>query len=305
MSEHPAGPANQLDTVGGRKRVLRIWQTARIGASGRRVEYMQFGADGLRPLIFLHSAEYPMAPTWGFCVDAAEAGYGTFAIRRPGYGASDRASGIDDQARLLGQFLDAAGLENVILVAVGSSCPAAYRVAATSPRVGYSLYVNCVFNRDIIGEFRPQWFGPLLVQALTNPAGAQLSLGALRQIAKRFGPKWFYEAIAQKSPGDLSFVRDSRGDIEMAWKVGSEIHSDTFREEVLRSLNDDPFLTDGALAGIKGMALSGIETTSSWQRGFESEAVRLGIPFGYLPSGDIFAAYQSGNALLELLRVHA
>lgn len=293
--------ANRLDQVGDRKRVLRVWQTARVGPAKRQVEYMQFGEDGLRPLIFLHSLEYPNCPAWGFCVDAAAAGFGTFAVRRPGFGASDRVGDVDEQVQLLTHFLDEAGLEDVIIVAIGSGCPVGYRLASATPRVTYSLYVNCVFNRDILGEFRPPWFGPLLAQALQNPAGARLSLEALRQIAKRFGAKWFYEAIAQKSPGDLSFVRDSMGDIEAAWGVGSVIHSDTFRHEMLYSLSDDPFLTDRVMAPLRGLALSGAETTHTWRAGFESEARRIGLPFGYLPSGDIFAAYQSGNALLEIV----
>lgn len=72
-----------------------------------------------------------------------------------------------------------------------------------------------------------------------------------------------------------------------------------------QSLHDDPFLTDGVLAKVRGLALSGIETTESWRSGFEAEAIRVGLPFGYLPSGDVFAAYQSGGALLDLVREHA
>jgi pimeloyl-ACP methyl ester carboxylesterase len=293
---------NALDEVGDKKRVLRVWQSARVGPSKRRLEFMQFGADGLRPLIFLHSLEYANCPAWGFCVDAAEAGFGTFAIRRPGFGASDRVGAVDEQAALLGQFLDEAKLENVVLVSVGSACPVGYRLAAASPRVSYSAYVNCVFNRDILLEFRPQWFGPILVQALKNPAGARVSLEALRQIARRVGPSRFYETVTQKSPGDVEFVRNFVRDVEAAWAVGSTIHWDTFRDEMRYSLSDDAFLTDGVFAKMRGIALSGAETTSTWKAGFEAESKRVGIPFGYLPRGDIFAAYQSGGALLELLR---
>ncbi len=299
-ADSPRG--NALDEVGDKKRVLRVWQSARVGLSKRRLEYMQFGADGLRPLIFLHSLEYANCPAWGFCVDAADAGFGVVAIRRPGFGASDRVGAVDEQATLLGQFLDEAGLENAVLVSVGSACPAGYRVASSSPRVTYSAYVNCVFNRDILAEFRPQWFGPILIQALQNPAAARLSLEALRQIARRVSPSRFYETVTQKSPGDIEFVRTFARDIEAAWAVGAAIHSDTFRNEIRYSLSDDPFLSDGVFARMRGIALSGAETTPTWKAGFEAESKRVAIPFGYLPSGDIFAAYQSGGALLELLR---
>ncbi len=296
----PSG--NQLDKVGEKKRVLRIWQTARVGPWQRQLEYMQFGADTLRPLIFLHSIEYPNCPSWGFCVDAADAGFGTIAIRRPGFGASDKAGEADEQAALLGHFLSQAGFENAILVSVGSACPVGYRLAAASPRIAFSVYVNCVFNRDVISEFRPQWLGPIFAQAVQNPAGARFSLEALRQIANRFGAKWFYETVAQKSAGDVTFVRMFEKDIEEAWATGSAIDTATFRDEMRYSLSDDPFLTDNALSGLPSIALSGAETTATWKRGFEAEAQRLGIPFDYLPSGDIFAAYQSGDALLSLLR---
>ncbi len=293
---------NRLDQVGDKKRVLRIWQTARVGPATRQLEYMQFGADGLRPLIFLHSIEYPNCPGWGFCVDAAEAGFGIFTIRRPGFGASDRVDGVDAQADLIGHFLEDAGLENAVLVSVGSACPVGYRVAAASPRVTYSAYVNCVFNRDVMAEFRPQWLGPILGQALQNPAGARVSLAALRQTVGRLGAKWFYETCCQKSAGDVDFVCTYEDDIEAAWQIGSAIHSDTFRDEMRYSLKDDPFLTDGVLARLRGIALSGAETTETWKAGFEAEARRVGIPFGYLPKGDLFAAYQSGGVLLDLVR---
>ncbi len=303
LPEPAARPrGNRLDQVGDKKRVLRVWQTARVGPATRRLEYMQFGADGLRPLIFLHSIEYPNCPGWGFCVDAAEAGFGVFAIRRPGFGASDRVGGVDAQAELIGQFLEEAGLENAVLVSVGSACPVGYRAASVSPLIAYSALVNCVFNRDVLAEFRPQWLGPIFLQALQNPAGARFSLAALRQMARQFGARRFYETCGQKSSGDLAFVGAYEDDIEAAWQVGSAIHSDTFRDEIRHSLNDDPFLTDGVLARLRGIALSGAETTCTWKAGFEGEAKRVGIPFGYLPSGDLFAAYQSGGVLLDLLR---
>jgi len=303
LTEPAARPrCNRLDQVGDKKRVLRVWQTARVGPATRRLEYMQFGADGLRPLIFLHSIEYPNCPGWGFCVDAAEAGFGVFAIRRPGFGASDRVGGVDAQAELIGHFLEEAGLENAVLVSVGSACPVGYRAASTSPLIAYSAYVNCVFNRDILAEFRPQWLGPIFLQALQNPSGARVSLAALRQMARQFGARWFYETCGQKSSGDVAFVGAYGDDIEAAWQVGSAIHSDTFRDEIRHSLNDDPFLADGVLARLRGIALSGAETTCTWKAGFEAEAKRVGIPFGYLPSGDLFAAYQSGSVLLDLLR---
>ncbi len=298
----PPPEANLLDQVGDKKRVLRIWQTVRVGRATRQLEYMQFGRDGLRPLVFLHSLEYANAPAWGFCVDAAQAGFGTFAIRRPGFGGSDRVGSLEAQAGVILDFFEAAGLENIILVAVGSACPVGYRLAATSPRVSYTIYVNCVFNRDIMAEFRPQWLAPMFLQAIRNPAGARLSLEALRQLVRIRSAGWLYESVLQKSPGDLQFARTFQRDIEAAWEIGARIHADTFRDEMRYSLEDDLFLEDGLLKRYRGIALSGQETTDTWRAGFEAEARRVGVPYGYLPSGDIFAAYQSGAELLDLVR---
>jgi pimeloyl-ACP methyl ester carboxylesterase len=287
---------------GEKKRLIRIWQTDRAGPARRRVEFMQFGADGLRPLVFLHSLEYPAAPAWGFCVDASEAGFGTLAIRRPGFGASEKCVGVEAQAELIDQFLEERGFDDCVLVAVGSACPTAYRLAASSPRIAFTAFVNCVFNRDIVSEFRPAWLGQIFSQAVQNKAGARLSLAAIRQTARRMGAAAFFEAVAEKSPGDLDFVRTFSRDIEAMWEVAAEVDFDTFRSDMHFSLVDDPFLTDGALSQVRGIALSGMETTPSWRKGFESEARRLGIATGYLPSGDLFAAYQSGSELLALLR---
>lgn len=293
---------NLLDKVGDRKRVLRIWQTARVGPSTRTLEYMQFGKDRLRPLVFLHSIEYASAPSWGFCVDAAQAGFGTIAVRRPGFGASDRVDGVDAQAALIDAFFEEAGLESVILVAVGSACPVGYRLAAMSKRVTYTVYVNCVFNRDILAEFRPQWLGPMFLQAIQNPAGARLSLEALKQAVRARSAGWLYESFLQKSAGDLAFARTYLRDIEAAWEIGAKIDAQTFREEIRHSLHDDDFLTDGVLKPFRGLALSGVETSDTWKAGFEAEAKRVGVPFGYLSGGDIFAAYQCAGELLEIVR---
>jgi pimeloyl-ACP methyl ester carboxylesterase len=307
VSSEPASPqrGNRLDQAGTRKHVLQVWQTAAIGPSKRQVEYMQFGRNGLRPLVFLHSLEYPKAPRWGFCVDAVEAGFGTFAIRRPGFGASDVVKGLEEQAALIVQFLDEADLDNVVLVSTGSGCPVGYRVALASSRVTYSVYVTCVFNRDVFGEFHPDWLSSMLRQALWNSAGARLTLGALRQAAATRGVDWFYKTLMQKSVGDLDFIRAYSADMEDAWSVCSRIDSSVFREDIRSTLRDDALLTDGALAHLRGIALSGLETSEVWRAGFEMEAKRLGLPTAYLSSGELLAAYQSGQELLSLIRERA
>jgi pimeloyl-ACP methyl ester carboxylesterase len=294
--------ANHLDQVGDKKRVLRFWQTARIGTANSALEYMQFGGDHLRPLVFLTSIEYPAAPPWGFCIDAANAGFGVFSIRRPGFGASEPVSGIDQQATLIEAFLDAAGLKDIILVSVGSANPVGARIALKSRRVAFSVFANCVFNRDVMGEFRPAWFGRLLSQTTESHAGARISLGAIRQAGRQFGSQWFYQTCFQKSPGDVSYVKTFPREMAEAWEVASAISAETWQQELHPSLKGDPFLTDGLFASLPCLAISGRETTDSWKSGFEAEARRLSIPVSYLTSGDILVPYQSGTELLALLK---
>lgn len=292
---------NRLDKIGDKKRVLRFWQTARL-STGACLEYMQFGADDLRPLVFLPSLEYPTAPSWGFCVDAATAGFGVYSIRRPGFGASDPAEGLDEQARRLAAFFREAGLKDVILVATGSAVPVAARLAVDSDRVGFSIFANCVFNRDIMSEFRPLWFGRLLAQTIESRAGARVSLGAIRQAGRQFGVQWFYQTCFQKSAGDLAYVKAFPREMAEAWEIASAISPETFQLEMNSSLKGDAFLTDGLFRDLPGIALSGTETTMSWKNGFEQEAARLGISTAYLASGDIMSVYQSGAELLNMIR---
>ena len=293
---------NLLDQVGDKKRVLRFWQTAAIGSGDQRLEYMQFGSDHLRPLVFLTSIEYPTSPPWGFCIDAANAGFGVFSIRRPGFGASDPVSSIDQQAATLAAFFDEGGLENIILVSVGSANPVGARLALKSHRVTFSVFANCVFNRDVMGEFRPAWFGRLLAQTTESRAGARISLGAIRQAGKQFGSQWFYQTCFQKSPGDVAYVKTYPREMEEAWDIASAISPETWQQELQPSLIGDPFLRDGLFSSIPAMAISGLETTESWKQGFEGEAARLGVPVSYLTSGDILVPYQSGTELLTLLK---
>lgn len=294
--------ANRLDQVGDKKRVLRFWQTARVGKMNSALEYMQFGGDHLRPLVFLTSIEYPAAPPWGFCIDAANAGFGVFSIRRPGFGASEPVSGVDQQAALIEAFLEEAGLKDIILISVGSANPVGARIALKSHRVALSVFANCVFNRDVMGEFRPAWFGRLLSQTLESRGGARISLGAIRQAGRQFGSQSFYQTCFQKSPGDVSYVKSFPREMAEAWEVASAISPETWQQELHQSLKGDPLLTDDLFGSIPCLAISGLETTDTWKSGFEAEARRLSIPVSYLTSGDILVPYQSGTELLGLLK---
>ncbi|MFN3608509.1 MAG: alpha/beta fold hydrolase [Hyphomonas sp.] len=294
--------ANLLDQIGDKKRVLRFWQTARVGENGHALEYMQFGGDHLRPLVFLTSIEYPVAPSWGFCIDAANAGFGVYSIRRPGFGASDPVTSVDQQAAVIEAFFCEAGLENIVLVSVGSANPVGARLALKSRRLTFSIFANCVFNRDVIGEFRPAWFGRLLAQTTESRAGARISLGAIRQAGRQFGSQWFYQTCFQKSPGDVSYVKTFPREMAEAWEVASAISADTYQQELQPSLKGDSFLKDGLFSSVRCMAISGRETTDTWKTGFEAEARRLKVPVSYLTSGDIMAVYQSGTELLGLLK---
>ena len=131
--------ANQLDKVGSRKRILRVWQTAYSGGLGKHVQFMQFGQPGLHPLIWLHSVDYPMAPPWGLCVDAADKGFSIVSVRRPGFGETSPVSTMAEEVRLLSDFLEEAEFENAVLIAEGTACRAGLRLAQSSRRIAFTL----------------------------------------------------------------------------------------------------------------------------------------------------------------------
>ncbi|MEQ9507236.1 MAG: hypothetical protein RLO80_13320 [Hyphomonas sp.] len=300
--ESELGPyANQLDQVGNRKRILRLWQTGYLPRLGKHVQFMQFGKDGLRPLIWLHSIEYPMSPPWGMCVDAADKGFSIVSVRRPGFGETSAAASADEEAALLEAFILEAGFENAVLLAEGTSRPAALKLAQRCDRIAFTVLARPAYSSEGFGDIEP-WFRDLILQTLQTKPGASLSMAALTHLARQSGHASLYEGFL-KIGTDTMFVRSHARDLAEAWDCFRAIKTDTFRRD-MKALEPDPSLTPGALAGLPALAVIGIETPEVWRNGFEKRSAELGIRTAFLPSGSLFALYQNPDALLDLISAH-
>lgn len=293
VSANPPHP-NQVEQTTSLRRVLRVWQTASL-RSGRRVEYMQFGRGGLRPLIWLHSIEYPMAPPWGLCVDAAEAGFGIIAVRRPGFGETSQVDGIEDEAQLLAEFVEAQEYDNAVLIMEGSARPAGLRLALSSERIAFSVLAKPAYNNRPVEEDEPHWVANILQQALMSPAGASLALASFRNL----GASWLYGSFFSVE-GDQDFVTSHRRDVVEAWRCLRRINAETFRRNIAFA-EPDPLLVPGALADFPGIAVIGADSPEAWRTGFDARSEELCIRTFILPKGCIFTLQQSRKELLELL----
>lgn len=291
--------ANDLNHAGHRARVLRVWQTSPLRRSGKKVQFMQFGGNDLRPVIWLHSLEYPTAPPWGLCVDAAAEGFGILAVRRCGFGESCPVANVDEEVAVLAEFLEDAGIERAVLVVEGTARPAGLKLAQTCPRISFTFLVRPAYSDAEPGGLDP-WVINLVLQTLQTQAGASLSLAALHQIGRRGGYAAVYESLF-KLPCDREFIQTHTRDLNEAWACFSRINTETFRRN-LSVLINDPALSPGALEGFAGMALIGAETVPVWREAFEAKSAALGIATATLPRGSFFTLHQSSTAFLELLK---
>ena len=274
------------------------------GPEDQSLEYMICGAPELRPLVLLHSLEFPGWPPVQICDLARQAGLRIVAVRRPGFGTNPPLNCMDRQAALIAAFLDAEDLDGAVIVASGSANPIGHRLALSgNPRIALSVFANCGFNYDQMREFQPDWYARALEQALQSRAGARLSLMALRSSWGIFGRTWVFETILRKSPGDLAFLKENRDLMEEAIDtLLARIDVPTFILEIQSSLANDPLLADGVFGNVPAITVSGMETNDSWKQGVGAEAERLGMPpVAYLPSGDMLVVYRSPAELIACL----
>jgi len=268
------------------------------------LEYIVDGAPELRPLVVVQSMEFCCWPTEVFCRAARSAGFFVISIRRPGFGANSPLTDREAQARLIRSFLEELNLEDVVLVGTGCSNPICERVTLSGDsRITFSIFANCCFNYDQMGEFQPEWIAKALEQALVSQAGGRLSLMALKSSWGIFGQDWVFENLWRKSIGDIAYLRNNRElMLEAISMLQARLDVPTFTFELRNALLEDPILTDGCFKDVPALALSGNETTSSWKNGVESESARLGLPpVAYLSSGDMSVVFQSADEFFAVL----
>ncbi|NBC21563.1 MAG: hypothetical protein GVY06_11065 [Alphaproteobacteria bacterium] len=301
-----SGPrGNRLDRLGDVNRIGRFWQNAEVTPAGETVEFMQYGDEGLRPFIILNSADYPGLPPQRFCQRLQAAGYCTIAVQRPGFGASTPAPTPEGQARILNAFLERAGLADIVLMAMGSGVPIGYRLAELRDDIAVTLLANPTFNAEIFEELRPEWFARLVEQAMASPAMARASLTWIKGNARLFGHHQLFEKWYSKHPGDLEFLKAHGDEFDEVVSALLALDTQTFRNEIIMSLQPDPFLTQGRFSGRDMLAISSEETSASWKRGFEAEVRRLGLSRAYLPAGDSFAPFLFPDRLVGLVEQFA
>jgi len=304
----------QNSVFGMDQRIVPSWP-ASVDPFGRRIqrfecqrgalEHMVWGDPKLRPLVIIHSVEYPGWSDEAFCALAETNGFQTICIRRPGFGAVPPLPDPDRQAQLIGAFLESLGRKDVVIVSSGTGNTLSYRLAR-HPSVRLVAVCNCFFNYDPMAEIRPDWFARHIEQTLTSMTGARLALMGLKSAQGLFGKFWVTENFVQKSPGDLEYLRQNKalfGEAMDAINLGTDIH--TFLTELRSSLSVDPVLHDGCFADAPVISVSGRENSDSWKAGIEAEADRVGVPLHYLSSGDALVMYQSAGELMDTLRQYA
>ena len=293
----------------------RSFETVLVGASAFEFEVMVYGETGARqPLLILHSIEFAMPPSEVFCEIMWHAGYQVIFARRPGHG---RTSPIPDilmtedpmksgatvmaEAAVISSLVKTLGLEQIVLLAVGSSNPVSYRLVHTLPSLAFTIFANPVFNQDIFEVFRPVWFQQTVKQMLVSKGGAKFASQGAKLLLKS-DPIAYYKAIMQKNAGDLAYIEANKTDIVQAAALALETNAEMLYYDATSCLAHDAILKDRYFDGVNAVILIGQDTTEHWQTEMRKESERLNLPLVLAPDGDLFCAYASPTTVLEIIR---
>lgn len=266
-----------------------------------------------RPLVIIHSMEYPMPPSEAFCEKMWQAGYQVIFVRRPGFGGSQALPPPlleDDQvhsgaaavseAALLSLLLQSLALEDIVLLSVGSANAISYRLCKLNRSITFSVFANTVFNQDLWDVFRPKWLQSMLRQTLVSKSGLKIAAQGLKTLLNT-RPIWFYKQFLQKSTGDLKYLSDNEQDFAKSAEILQNVTDEFAFYDIRMSLVPDPLLKDSYFESLDAVILSGSETSFRWQTRLTEEAERLSLPVQFAPSGDVFVPYASPEALLAIL----
>jgi pimeloyl-ACP methyl ester carboxylesterase len=270
-----------------------------------------------RALVIVNSVDYPIAPSLSFREKMWHAGYQVIFVERPGFGSSKplpsvlledtqikSGATVAAEAAVLLMLLKQLELKQIVLLGMGSANPVCYRLARLSNDIELSIFSNAMFNQNIWGVFRPNWFQGMLRQTVVSTAGLKFaSYGVKHQLKK--APLKFYRDVLQKSPGDLRYLEDNKQDFVLAAQMIRNIDTATLNYDLKMSLGHDERLRDQFFDGLNAVVLSGLETTDLWQSQLASEADRLSLPLVYAPSGDLYAPYASPDTLLSTIDEHS
>lgn len=294
----------------------RSFQTIKVGEQAFVFDCMIYGgaAGEKQPLLIFHSIEFAMPPSEAFCQIMWEAGLQVIFARRPGYGNTSPLPGVMmtkgpvtsgataiAEAAMLRALISTLRLENIILMAVGSSNPICYRLVHMLPELDRVLFVNPVFNQEIMQVFHPSWFREMLKQMIKSRSGLRVAEAGMKLLIKN-DPIAYYRTILRKSPGDMAYVDAHARDYKHAGLLALETNAAMLYYDAIMCLTPDAILKDGYFEGVNASVLIGEETTAHWRTEMQREASRLGLPLYRASIGDIFCAYASPTDVLAILR---
>nr|WP_156780837.1 hypothetical protein [Hyphomonas sp. Mor2] len=298
-----------------------MFQTLQVGEQGFAFDVMTYDGEtegheskSRQPLLIFHSIEFAMPPSEAFCQQMWDAGLQVIFARRPGYGNSSPlplvmmtkgpvTSGATAiaEAAMLRELVKTLGLKQITLMAVGSSCPICYRLVHMLPELERVLFVNPIFNQDIMQVFHPAWFREMLKQIITSKGGLRVAESGMKLMIKN-DPISFFRTILRKSPGDMAYVEAHARDYKHAGLIALETTASMIHYDSIMCLTEDSLLKDGYFDGVNAAILIGCETTEHWRNEMVKEADRLGLPLYRTTRGDIFCAYSSPDDVLRILR---
>ena len=294
-------------------------QRVRLGDTSIELEVMIHGGElsQLTPLLIINSIDYPMPPSNVFCEKMREAGYQVIFVRRPGFGHTrplpsalmgkqeiERHAPTATEAALIKLWIDSMGLKDVRLLGLGTSNSICLRLKQMSDAIDFVVFSNPLFNPAIWDVIRPAWLKRMIRQTVLSKSGLKIAVRGLRAILRR-DSLWFYRQFAQKSAGDVAYIKANESDFLTAGMFLQKLQPDLYFYELRSALIDDTEWNPAHFRDMDAVILSGTETTENWKASIVAEADRLGLPIIFANAGDLFVPYASPDSLVEILKQHS
>lgn len=220
------GPAAQ--TAGGDGRLAPIVPNALRLADGRRLSWIEFGAPGGRPLLFLHMS-YGLA-RWPADAEAQalQRNIRVIVPIRAGFGDSDPQPAVDDYCGRntsdIGELIDRLGVPRLAILSLGADLRYGLALAGARPRqVTGILAAGGAFPATAPGDYARlgKWHRFIYSNARYAPRLLPFLVKAGFSLARRIGKDAFFRAVNAGSPGDMATFDDPL--VREAMLLGSEI----------------------------------------------------------------------------------
>lgn len=286
-----------------------------IEGTSIELEYMIFGETLTErtPLVIMSPIELPIPPSAAFCDTLWEAGYQVVFLRRPGFGRApdlpetllsrksvQNGAGLAAEAAVFRVLVDQLDLDRYVLMGLGTANSICYRLSQLTTKIDLTIYANPLFHPAIWDVIKPPWLRRMIRQTVLTRSGMQIAVRGLRAVLRR-DPIWFYTQFAQKSAGDLAYIKQNESDFIRAAIFLQAMRPETYFYNLQSALVEDTVWNPKITEKMNGVILSGSETIKSWKKEIRAEATRLGMPIVFAPAGDLFVPYVSVDTLLHVL----